>query len=98
MTSTGGSRLGPEEVYVGRDGFDGYFAFCFNAERSVLLDHPIVGNAAYLFGTDWRVLSQLSKRELLNAERNRFIRITHQSDWQSRIRAALSDRLNRGGR
>jgi hypothetical protein len=82
-------RLSPEEVYVGQDDFDGYFAFCFERERSVLLDHPVVGNAAYVFGSDWRSLSRLSKKELLDSHRGQFVRVVHSADWQRKIRTAL---------
>jgi hypothetical protein len=82
-------RLCPDEVYVGQNDFDGYFAFCFERERCVLLDHPVVGNAAYVFGSDWRILARLSKRELLDSHSGRFIRIVHRTNWQSQIRAAL---------
>ena len=83
-------RLCPQEIYVGRDDFDGYFAFCFERERAVLLDHPVVGNAAYVFGSDWRILSRLSKRELLDSRRGRFIRVVHRGDWRVQVRAALT--------
>lgn len=81
-------QLRPENVYVGQDEFDGYFAFCFANEKAVLLDHPVVGNGAYVFGENWRALSRLTKRELLNSRSGR--RIVHNGDWRRRVREVLS--------
>jgi hypothetical protein len=83
-------QLRPENVYVGQDEFDGYFAFCFANEKAVLLDHPVVGNGAYVFGENWRALSRLTKRELLNSRSGR--RIVHNGDWRRRVREVLSRR------
>jgi len=88
-------RLGPQRVFVGREGFDGYFAFVFDSDRSVLLDHPIVGNAAFLFGAEWQVLSRLSKRDLSAFQQGRFVRIVHNTGWQSRLRRVLSGTATR---
>jgi hypothetical protein len=38
--------LKPEQVLVGQNEFDGYFAFVFCGGAKVLLDNPIEGNAA----------------------------------------------------
>jgi len=89
-------RLRPQAVYVGQGDFDGYFAFCFEAERAVLLDHPVVGNAAYVFGDDWRVLSRLPKSELLGSKKRLVVRVVHNGDWRSRLRSALLTRAHRG--
>jgi hypothetical protein len=79
----------PTHCYVGEEGFDGYFAFEFDKTSKVLLENPIEGNALYIFRTDWRRLSKLSKTELLHDHKRQFRRIFHQDGWRKRLRKVL---------
>jgi hypothetical protein len=81
--------LTPKEIFIGEDEFDGYFAFVFAGGVKVLLENPIEGNAAYIFGQDWRLLSKLSKSELLACHRDHLIRVIHSHGWKSDIKKAL---------
>ncbi len=81
--------LKPEQIFVGEDEFDGYIAFVFARGVKVLLENPIEGNAAYIFGQDWRLLSKLSKSELLVHHREHLVRVIHSPGWKSDIRQAL---------
>jgi hypothetical protein len=81
--------LKPEQIFIGEDEFDGYFAFVFVGGVRVLLENPIEGNAAYIFGQDWRLLSKLSKSELLAYHRDHLIRVVHSSRWKSEVLQAL---------
>lgn len=81
--------LMPEQIFIGEDEFDGYFAFVFARGAKVLLENPIEGNAAYIFGQDWRFLSKLSKAELLVHHREHLIRVIHSPGWNSDIKQAL---------
>ena len=84
--------LGPVRIYVGRDGFGGgYLAFCFDRTGCVLLDCPMEGNAAYIFRKDWKILSRLSKTELLNYHPSEVERVIHDPNdhWRFRIKARL---------
>jgi hypothetical protein len=82
-------RLKPKAVYVGVDEFDGYFAFVYGEGRQVLLEHPIIGNAAYVFGRNWRELSSLTKARL-RSRRRQAIRVVHLGDWKSAVKTALA--------
>ena len=82
--------LKPEGVYVGLDEFEGYFVFAFSAESKVLLEHPVVGNAAYVFGRNWRELSRLSKTQLIRRARRESVRVIHKGNWRAQVRDALA--------
>jgi hypothetical protein len=81
--------LRPEQIFVGEDEFDGYFAFVFAHGTKVLLENPIEGNAAYIFGHDWRTLSKLPKLELLLHHPGHLIRVIHSPRWKLHIKQAL---------
>lgn len=48
---------------------------------------PFVGNAAYVLNGDWRQLSRLTKRELLERSQER---VVHSGDWKQRIALAVA--------
>lgn len=81
--------LKPEQVFIGEHEFDSYFAFVFGGGVKVLLENPIEGNAAYIFDQDWRLLSKLSKSELLAHHREHVIRVIHSLKWKADIKKAL---------
>jgi len=85
----GAYSLTPQRVLVGAGEFDDYYAFILPGENRVLLENPVEGNAAYVFGRNWQALSRLSKTELLSEHAGDMIRVTHAGDWKSEIRAAL---------
>lgn len=79
--------LRPQQMFVGRDQFDGYCVFVFASIQRVLVEHPLKGNAAFVFLTDWRRLSKLSKSDLVR--RSDAIRIIHKGEWKAETRRAL---------
>ena len=83
--------LGPVRIYVGLGEFEGYLAFLFERTDHVLLECPMGGNAAYIFREDWRILSRLSKTELLNYHTSEVDRVIHDPDghWRFRVRSRL---------
>lgn len=85
-------ELSPKEVFVGRDEFDGYFAFTFEASTKVLLEHPFEGNAAYIFSQDWRFLSRLTKSTLLENYSGSVQRVIHRNEgnWREKLRLNLN--------
>ena len=84
-------QLVPSEVFVGRDEFDGYLAFTFGDSKNVLLEHPVEGNAAYVFTEDWRFLSRLTKSTLLQNYSGTVQRIIHRQDscWREKLKSCL---------
>lgn len=83
--------LTPVRVYLGHGEFGGYLAFEFAGTDRVLLENPVEGNAAYIFSENWKVLSRLSKSELLNNHRSQVLRVLHGVgvDWRRAIRRSL---------
>jgi hypothetical protein len=55
----------------------------------VLIENPIEGNAAYIFGADWRILSRLTKSELLQHHPHELTRVFHTGTWRRRLRSHL---------
>ena len=85
-------QLKPESVYAGRNQFDGYFVFLFPKTTKVLLENPFYGNAAFIFHTDWKILSKLSRTELTINYRGKVDRIIHSGpayNWKQNIRQVL---------
>jgi hypothetical protein len=74
----------PAEIFVGEGGFDDYLAYLFPARRIVVLESVRKDNAIYVFGLDWRRVSQLTKADILN---NRFhrARIVHIKGWKAQL-------------
>jgi|GEM_PF-2417854 len=84
--------LGPEEVFVGTDEFEGYVVFYFASAETAVLDCPVIGNAIYVFGENWKSLSRLTKSQLLSAKRPNVERIIHSGAWFSRLRSLVTTR------
>jgi len=83
--------LGPLEMYRSSKLLTDHNYHAFLFPDAVVAESPLEGNAIYiLHGTnDWKRLLSLSKRELLNREPKRVVRIVHTGDWQSRLRHEL---------
>lgn len=82
-------RLGPNDVYIGLDEFEGYVVFYFKKKGLAVLENPIVGNAAYLITGDWRELSKLTKAELLKSHQSEVDRVIHRGDWHKKLSEIL---------
>lgn len=89
-----------DHVYTGTGPGDGYFAFVFGGGTAALLECPIEGNAAYIFGEPWRTLSKLTKAELLDEYRGEVVRVVHGigDSWKKRIKSALKAVLKKQAR
>lgn len=84
-------QLGPTHIYIGSGEFDGYLAFEFTSTERILLECPVTGNAAYIFRENWKILSRLSKTEILQNYRREVGRVVHDesNQWRRRIKAQL---------
>lgn len=76
----------PSFVAVGRGGFRGYVIFGFPGRDFLVCESAWYGNATYVFGQDWRTLSQMTKAEILRAELQ-LDRLVHLGNWAGRINA-----------
>lgn len=82
--------LGPTgwwEGSEGSEGFGGYVVFEYPGTERVLLECGLYGNAIYVLGPDWKRLSRLSKRELLDG--GSATRIVHVGAWFETLKLAL---------
>jgi hypothetical protein len=76
----------PDLVAVGRAGFSGYLVFGYG--DVYVMESLYYGNATYVFGSDWEVLSKLTKAEILNGDLQE-ARIIHREAWENEIRELL---------
>jgi hypothetical protein len=82
----------PRFVAVGQGGFSGYVIFGFPDLNSYVLECSRYGNATYVFESNWKELSKLTKAEILNENRHK-ARLIHLSHWEARIRSLLQGRM-----
>lgn len=83
------NHYGPDFVAVGQHGFSGYLVFGFPEKKLFLLESIFLGNATYVFGDDWKRLSQLSKAEVLMNDLHTD-RIIHQKSWPKDLARTIS--------
>ncbi|OLP15945.1 hypothetical protein BST81_23770 [Leptolyngbya sp. 'hensonii'] len=76
----------PAFVAVGHGGFTGYVIFGFPEAGIYVLECAHYENATYVFESEWKELSKLTKAEILAQERHK-ARLVHQSHWETRIRS-----------
>jgi hypothetical protein len=74
----------PAFVAVGQGGFDSYVIFAFPQRHIFILECIQFGNATYVFGDDWRTLSQMTKAEILNADLQQE-RLIHRDNWDHNL-------------
>jgi hypothetical protein len=76
--------LGPAQIFVGNGGFDDYLAYVFPRRGLVVLESIRRDNAIYVFGSDWEIVSQLSKAQVLSGAVHK-VRIIHSGGWKERL-------------
>lgn len=81
--------LRPKEFIKGSNKFSKYFGAKFNNDL-VILENIHYGNAIYIFYEDWKILSKLSRTELLRMNTDKFTKIVHSKDWKKRVIACLT--------
>ncbi|WP_337234961.1 hypothetical protein [Proteus terrae] len=74
----------PDFVAVGEAGFYGYVIYGFEKQKIYILESSQINNATYIFKDDWKILSQLTKAEILN-NKYHHARIVHRINWFSDI-------------
>ena len=72
-------RTNYEDIYVGKNGFDGYYVFKYH--NFCILENGFYGNATYIIPSlSWEELTKKTKQELIS-ESLLIDRIIHQSNW-----------------
>lgn len=79
----------PAEVFVGQGGFNDYIAYQFKDKGLVVLESVRHGNAIYIFDSNWKEFSKLTKAQIL-ANNLQLHRIVHSSGWKAKLNRALS--------
>lgn len=76
-------KLNPTSIICGEEGFLGYFIAEIK-ENFYICDSIFLGNAIYILETNWRDISKLTKKEIIN---NKLAtkRIIHRGNWKSKV-------------
>ena len=82
--------LNPQDCYLGKEEFDGYAAFTFTWTTKAVLEHPVYGHAIYVFFSDWKSLSGLTKMQLLTDYSGEIQRIIHTGEWKYKLKSCLT--------
>jgi hypothetical protein len=80
----------PIQIITGTSGFQRYFGAIFS-NGLVAFENVRYGNALYLMGNDWNVLSKLSRTQLLKNSYARYKRIIHNPGWEIKLAKYLED-------
>ena len=78
----------PDFRAYGMSGFRGYVIFGFKKRNIYVLESVYTNNATYVFGQDWKMLSKLSKAEILNGKLQE-ARLIHNDNWKHDINELL---------
>lgn len=78
------NNYGATFTAIGTAGFSGYVVFGFPAMDIYVLECSRFGNATYVLGDNWDVISKMTKAEILNAELHK-ARIVHARDWEGKL-------------
>ena len=78
----------PDFVAVGIGGFREYIVFGFQSKNLYVFESPTLGNATYIFKTNWAELSALSKKEILDGAFHE-ARLVHNCQWRAALRQAI---------
>jgi hypothetical protein len=82
------NSLRPDRIYIGMGEFAGYVGFSFG--QKTVFDCPVIDNAIYVFGENWKTLCRLTKAQLLNGRRSEFKRIVHKGNWFYRLKLEIN--------
>lgn len=82
------THYSPDFIAVGAGGFKDYVVFGFSASDTYVLESPSIGNATYIFKSDWQTLSLKTKKEILEGSLQE-ARVIHNHRWRTGIRDAI---------
>ena len=84
------NEYNPNLIVTGINGYRGYIVFGFPKSNTFIFESLEYGNATYVFKGDWKSLSKMSKREIIDG--NYYSeRIIHLSDWSEKVKAILNE-------
>jgi hypothetical protein len=80
----------PDFKARGVGGFGNYHVFGFESKGIFIVESPSLGNATYIFGHDWEVLTRMTKAEVLNSN-SHLGRVIHNANWEVQMSTFLSN-------
>lgn len=78
----------PDEMYKGLDSYTGYVVFYYKNKGLYIFDSIIYGQATYVFDGNWKEVSQLTKKQIIDNQIAK-ARIVHNKHWNNRIAQLL---------
>jgi len=80
----------PDFAAIGINGFSGYIVFGFNQKGLYVFESTKTNNATYVFDKNWKDLSLLTKKEILNNELHQMRVIHRVKTWENEINNILN--------
>jgi hypothetical protein len=77
--------------YIGSKAWFGYAVYEFANSDLVVLECPVIGNAAYVVSGDWKKMIHLTKAELRTEYSSQCVTVVHKGEWLQRIKRALRE-------
>lgn len=74
----------PSFIKEGLGGYTGYLVYGFEEKNIYIMDSIIYGNATYIFEGEWKVVSRLTKSEIIKNKLAKD-RIVHNNNWEENI-------------
>jgi hypothetical protein len=78
----------PDFKACGMGGFRNYTVFGFESKDIFIIESPNLGNATYIFGHDWELLTKLTKAQILSAN-FQLGRVIHNAKWEVQMSSFL---------
>jgi hypothetical protein len=82
-------EFNPAVTWRGMGGFSDYIAYIFRDRGLVVLESVHYGNALYVLGDNWEILSKLTKAQIIRHQLAEH-RIVHSKGWVQHLHEALS--------
>jgi hypothetical protein len=83
------NKYKPDFVAIGRCGFCGYIVYGFDSKRLYVFESVQVNNATYIFNKDWKDITVLTKKEILDSKMQ-IDRVIHLvNSWEGKIEQYL---------
>ena len=84
------SKRDPDFLAVGKAGFNGYFVYGFIKKDIYIFESVHLDNATYIFNSNWKDISTLSKNQIINSDISHK-RIIHNKKWSIEVGRAIGN-------
>jgi hypothetical protein len=74
----------PDGMYKGLDSYIGYVVFYYKAKGLYVFDSIMYGQATYVFDRDWKEVSKLTKKQIIDGGLAK-ARLIHNKSWKNEI-------------